>query len=77
MAELEGDMVGLGLSNVNTEDNKMARDTLKKGKRSPDTEGIAQAIVNQHRAPPGKRKIRVLSLGMYFALVHKSFRIRY
>ncbi|KAF8425899.1 acyl transferase/acyl hydrolase/lysophospholipase [Tirmania nivea] len=54
MAELEGDMVGLGLPNVNT--------GKKKGKRSPDAEAIAQAIVSQSRAPPRKRKIRVLSL---------------
>jgi len=61
MAELEGDMVGLGLSSVNTE--------KKKGKRSPDAEAIAQAIINQSRAPPGKRKLRVLSLGKYFPRV--------
>lgn len=59
MAELEGDMVGLSLSNVNTE--------KKKGKRNPDAEAIAQAIISQSRAPPGKRKIRVLSLGKVFS----------
>ena len=63
MAELEGDMVGLGLSNVNTE--------KKKGKRSPDVEAIAQEIVSQGSAPPGKRKIRALSLGKCFPQVPK------
>lgn len=72
IAELEGGMVGLGLSNVDAEDSKKARDTLKKGKRSHDTGAIAQAIVNQSRAPPRKRKIRVLSLGRYFLQFPKS-----
>ena len=36
----------------------------KKGKRNPDMAAMAQALVSESRVPPGKRKIRVLSLGM-------------
>lgn len=71
VAELEGDFIGLGLSNVKAPvDNKKARDAArKKGKRSPDTEAMAQAIVQESRVPPRKRKLRVLSLGSYFSQV--------
>ncbi|KAI5810272.1 acyl transferase/acyl hydrolase/lysophospholipase [Peziza echinospora] len=58
VAELEGDMFGLGLSNV----EKPKVETSKKPRRIRRADGMAEELVRQSREPPGRRKVRVLCL---------------
>ena len=59
IAELEADITGLGLSNVDFPAE--ARRQKKKGRKVVDTEDLAQEIVKE-------RKLRVLSLGKVLRL---------